>query len=80
LARARQPRVEGLQKARATNEYWLMGLGGAQTDPGKLETIRETILRLQRVTPADIQAFARRYLKDERSWRMVVLPEKKPGQ
>jgi len=75
LQRAVQPRVEALQRAQATNEYWLGQLAGAQTDPRKLAAIRESITGLQRVTPAEVQRVAREYLVEGRAYRLVVTPE-----
>jgi zinc protease len=79
LTRAVRPRVEALQKAQASNEYWLGQLGGAQADPRKLAAIRESISGLQKVTPADVQAAARQYLVDQKAYRLVVAPEAKPA-
>lgn len=75
LKRAVQPRIEALQRSQATNEYWLGQLGGAQTDPRRLASIREAITGLQRVTPADVQRVAREYLADAKAYRLVVTPE-----
>jgi len=75
LARARTPRLEGLQKAKASNNYWVGALAGVQDDPRRLESVRQAAPLLEKVTAADIQAFARRYLRDEKAWRMIVLPE-----
>ncbi|NEX92435.1 M16 family metallopeptidase [Caulobacter sp. 17J65-9] len=74
MDRARRPRVEALEKAKATNEYWLGQLSGAQTDPKKLDAIRASIPGLERVTPADVQKAAQAYLTDK-SWKLVVVPE-----
>jgi zinc protease len=80
LERARRPRVEQIDKSKATNEYWIAQLEGAQTDPRRLDAIRASIPGLQRVTAADVQAAARRYLKDETAWRMVIVPETPAAQ
>ena len=37
LERAKKPAIEALEKATATNEYWLDGLAGAQADPRRLD-------------------------------------------
>jgi zinc protease len=74
LDRARRPRIESIQRAREGNEYWLGQLSGAQTEPRKLEAIRQAIPGLQRVTPADLQRVARQYLVDERNWSVEVRP------
>lgn len=74
LDRARRPRIEAIQRARAGNEYWLAQLSGAQTDPRRLDAIRASIQGLERVTPADLQRVARRYLVDDKAWRLEIRP------
>lgn len=76
LERARKPRVEQLIKAQQTNEYWLGRLSAAAEDPRKLDVIRETLPGYARITPADVQAAARKYLRDERAFKLVVEPAK----
>jgi zinc protease len=77
LERARKPKLEGLQKARNTNEYWIYFLSGAQNDPRRLDAIRSVQASYQRITPADLQAAARKYLTDDRAWKVVVKPQAK---
>lgn len=79
LDRARRPRIEAIQRAREGNEYWLGQLSGAQTDPRKLEAIRESIPGLQRVTAADIQRAARQRLSDDKIWSLSVVPGATPA-
>ena len=75
LERARKPALEQLEKARATNEFWLEALSGAQADPRLLDAVRSTEAGLQRVTPADLQKASRSYLKDETAWKLVIRPK-----
>ncbi|MDB5432040.1 MAG: peptidase [Caulobacter sp.] len=77
LDRAKKPRLEQLSKARQTNEYWLSELSGAQTDPRRLDAVRTVEAGIQRITPADIQAAAKLYLKDDKAWKLVVKPAAK---
>ena len=76
LERAKKPRIEQIRKAQATNEYWLGQLGGAQTDPRRLDAVRQAVSGLEKVTPADVQRAAKTYLKKDKAWRAVVVPEK----
>lgn len=76
LERARKPRVETLEKAQQTNEYWLGELSGAQADPRRLDSIRSLIPGTERVTAADVQAVAREFLADERAWSLIVRPKR----
>jgi len=77
LERARKPRAEAIEKARSTNEYWLSALAGAQADPRKLTVARTVLDELRAVTAADVQAVAREYLRDDRAWKLLVVPEGK---
>ncbi len=76
LARARNPRVSGIEKARLTNEYWLERLSGSIADPRRLDLIRTTLPDYQAMTTADVQAAARAYFVDSKAWRMVISAQK----
>lgn len=75
LARARKPRIEALQRARAGNEFWLGALADAQTDPRRLESIRTQISDLEAIRPHDVRRVARKYLKDAAAFRVTVVPD-----
>ena len=75
LARAKTPRIDRIEKARKTNEYWLSELSGAQADPRRLDAIRALIPGTERVTAGDVKDSAQRVLADDRAWMMVVKPE-----
>ncbi|MEO6341487.1 MAG: insulinase family protein [Caulobacteraceae bacterium] len=77
LDRARKPRIEALQKAKQTNEYWLGNLTGAQDDPRRLDLVRDAIPGLQKLTAADVKAAAATYLDEAKVWKLVVGPEAK---
>jgi zinc protease len=74
LARARNPRVAGIEKAQLTNEYWLQRLSGAQADPRRLDLIRTTLPDYGKITAQDVQAAAQAYFTDDRAWKMVIEP------
>lgn len=75
LERAKKPRIDQIEKARVTNEYWVGALSGAQSDPRLLDATRSVLAGLSRVTPADVQKAARTYLADDKSWLLMVKPE-----
>ncbi|WP_374468889.1 M16 family metallopeptidase [Phenylobacterium sp.] len=75
LARAKKPRIEGFQRARVTNQYWLGQLSGAQDDPRRLDVIRELIPGTEKVTAADVQRAAQTFLKPDGAYRLVVRPQ-----
>lgn len=74
LERARKPRIEAIQRAQAGNEYWLAQLSGAQADPRRLDAVRQSITGLEKVTAADIQRAARRWLSDDKLWTLNIVP------
>jgi zinc protease len=75
LERAKKPAIEALEKATATNEYWLNGLAGAQTDPRRLAILRSAEASLERVSAADIQKAAQTYLIDGKAWKLEIKPQ-----
>jgi zinc protease len=75
LLRARKPLVERLQRDRAGNAWWLNALDGLGRDPRVKSRIEGQISLLEGVTPADLQAAARRFLAARSAYRLVVLPE-----
>ena len=77
LDRAKKPRIDQVEKARETNEYWLGTLSGAQADPRLIDSTRSVLAGLQRVSAADVQKVAKDVLGDDKSWTMIVKPEGK---
>jgi zinc protease len=75
LARARQPRLENLQRARVTNQYWLNELSGAQADPRRLQLTRDVVPVTAKVSAADLQAAAQLFLRDDKAFRLEVRPQ-----
>jgi zinc protease len=77
LERAKKPRIDQIEKARETNEYWLGVLSGAQADPRLLDSTRSVISGLQRVSVSDVQKAAKDFLGADKSWTLLVKPEGK---
>ncbi|MEO8114190.1 MAG: insulinase family protein [Phenylobacterium sp.] len=77
LARAKKPRLERLEKAKLTNQYWLGELSGAQADPRRLDSVRRIIPGTERITAQDVQHAAETWLKDDAAWELVVKPRGK---
>jgi Predicted Zn-dependent peptidases len=73
--RARGPLVTEAEHARENNAYWLYELGGVAAEPRALDLIRNRVSGLKAVTAADVQKAAQNFLKDDRSLRMIVVPE-----
>jgi zinc protease len=75
LARAKKPRLDQLERARLTNQYWLNELSNAQIDPRKLDFIRQIIPGTERVSAADVQRAAQTWLDPSKAYRIVVKPK-----
>jgi zinc protease len=78
LARAVQPLVDQIGKEMATNAFWASRLSNASWDPRRLESIRTQEAHLKTVTPADLQRVARKYLRGELAYRLVIEPRQQP--
>src|SRR6185437_7369740 len=66
MERAKTPRIDQLEKAELTNQFWLGELSGAQADPRHLTFIRELVPGTERVSAADVQRAAQTYLVDQK--------------
>ncbi len=77
LNRAAGPQIAARERQRESNGFWAAALAGAGRDPRRLDDIRQAIAGLKRVTAADVQRVAREYLRDDKSFRVVVVPEAK---
>ena len=75
LERAKKPAIEALEKAAATNEYWLDGLAGAQADPRRLDALRSAEASLERVSADDVQKAAKTWLRDDTAWKLEIKPK-----
>jgi zinc protease len=78
LARAKKPRIEGIQRSRLTNGYWLGELSGAQAEPRRLDVIREIVPGTERVSPADVRRAAQALLDPAKAFRVVARPAAAP--
>ncbi len=72
LDRAKTPRVEQRLKIQQTNDYWIAALGQLDRTPRAEATIRDLVSGVQRVTAADVLAVSRKYLQDDRAYRLIV--------
>ncbi|MEW6599178.1 MAG: insulinase family protein [Pseudomonadota bacterium] len=75
LDRARKPQIEGIDKARQTNGYWLGALRDAQTDPQMLDLIKDAVPGLEKITTSDIQRAAKTYFTTKTAWTLELVPE-----
>ncbi len=76
VARITGPRIEQARREQvAAAGYWIAFLAGTMKDPKKLDPLRSELADYQSLTPADIQAAAKRWLKAETAWKLKVVPE-----
>ncbi len=75
LLRAREPVLEGLENVLKTNSGWLTFVDRAQTEPDRIDRYLRSRELLKAVTPAQIQALARKYLTADGAVEFNVLPE-----
>lgn len=73
LNRARLPVIEALRRSQASNEYWMAQLSEVAERPAEVEQTLSHIPDLESVTPADVQALARQYLRSDTAWRAIVV-------
>jgi zinc protease len=75
LQRARAPMLERIDNSLKTNGGWSALAERAQTQPDRLARARSARARLEKLTAADLQAIARRYLSPDKAVQVLVLPE-----
>jgi zinc protease len=79
MQRARLPLIEGLQRARNGNTWWLDSLEDIQTNPAVAATIESQLADYEGLTAADLQRAARQFLLPGRAWKLVIVPEAAPA-
>lgn len=76
LARALNPETEKARQNLRKNGYWARAIQSAQTEPDRLDRIRQRVQVLQSITPADIQRLAQTFLTPDRMTRIRVVSDK----
>jgi zinc protease len=76
LARARNPELEKADRMMRDNGYWIAALAQAQSEPERLDRIREKKTLLQSVTAAEIQKLAQKYLEPARVQKVRIVSSK----
>ena len=75
LDRARNPIREAFQRAESGNSGWIELVAMAQSDPEVLTRRRVRREILDALTPADLQAVAKRYMTGETPLEIRVVPQ-----
>jgi zinc protease len=76
LARARNPELEGIQHQDRDNGFWLGALSKAQSEPERLDRIRQRKAILQSITAADLQKLAQKYLQPNQVQQVRIVSSK----
>jgi zinc protease len=77
IKRAREPMLESYDNLLKTNAGWLGLVDRAQTEPEDIARFSKSKAVLQAITPADLQAAARKYLPTAR-WKSTSCPKAWP--
>jgi zinc protease len=76
LARARNPELEKADRNMRENSFWLAALSRSQSEPERLDRIREKKKLLQSITPADLQKLAQKYLEPTKVQQVRIVSSK----
>jgi zinc protease len=74
LQRALRPRLETIARQRSGNGWWLTVLDRIQTQPAVARSIETMVADYSGITPAQLQAAARRFLVAGHAWKLVIAP------
>lgn len=75
LARVTEPLRQQLSRAATGSAFFMYQLEGATEDQRRFAAIRTILPDYTRTTPEAMQALARKYLSQGRSWRLAVIPQ-----
>ncbi|HWK34774.1 M16 family metallopeptidase, partial [Sphingomonas sp.] len=79
LRRSLVPIGQQLMRMSTGNMFWLQQTEGGTQDPRRLKALDTLASDLGQITPQEIQALAARYLRPDKDWSLVVLPEGSPA-
>ncbi|MHA6717983.1 M16 family metallopeptidase [Sphingomonas sp. RS6] len=75
LARALTPLKQQLLRMSSGNMFWMSLVEGGTQDRARIAAMRTLPEDYARTSPAELQALAAKYLRPDKDWTMVVLPE-----
>lgn len=78
IARSVGPMKQYFARASSGNGFWLGQLSGATGEPSRISNVASLTYDYGRITPAELQEAAKRWLVPGKSFSLVVLPEAKP--
>ena len=75
LALVLEPMREQISRAASSTAFYMAQIEGATQDPARLAGERSFFDDYTKISPAELQALAQRYLVKDHGWRLAVLPE-----
>ena len=75
LARVINPLHESITRASSGNMFWLGQLTGASRDPRRITALQSLVTDFLKITPAELQGTARKWLVPEKAFQFEVKPE-----
>ncbi|HET8749227.1 MAG TPA: insulinase family protein [Sphingomicrobium sp.] len=76
LARARNPVLEKIDRMKHENSWWLAVLSQAQSEPDRLDRVRQWKTMVENTTAADIQKLAQKYLEPSKVQHVRIVSSK----
>ncbi|MCJ2188187.1 M16 family metallopeptidase [Novosphingobium beihaiensis] len=79
LERVTEPLRQQVTRAASSTSFFMSQLEGATSDPARIGSVRSVLSDYTVTTPEKMQQLAARYLGQNNSWRLEVMPEKDKG-
>jgi zinc protease len=79
LKRSLLPIAQLMMRMSTGNMFWLEQTEGGSLDPRRMAAVDSIASDLSQSTPQEIQALAAKYLRPDKDWTLVVLPEGSPS-
>jgi zinc protease len=76
LNRALTPLKQQIIRQSSGNMFWMKLVEGGSYDPARIAAVKTLAPDIGRVTPAELQGLAAKYLRPDRDWSLMVVPEK----
>lgn len=77
LRRSLLPLAQLVIRSSTGSPFWMRQTAGGSTDAARIDATRMLAQDLGTTSPQEIQALAQKYLRPDKDWTMVVLPEQK---
>lgn len=74
--RAREPLLESMARAKRENSYWIGYVSTASSKPDRLDRSRKAAAEVAKVSIADVQWMAQKYLRDDKSLFIQAISDK----